>query len=246
MHAGSARAPGHGAAVSRPLGPRERTALHEAGHIVLLHLDGGWTVGCSISADGTAQTQAEFPLPARLTADQQHWWSAAIAAVQADRIAAPSHLAALAALPLPEGWPTALGASISQLLAYLWAGEIAEDMAGEAGSSTPVSEAAGLDRLRIAALETATRGGLRPGELAVSERQATAQLLARFRGDILRVAQALCEQGELDQDAITQLLHADTATALSPLGAALGTLGLLGLGGVLLDEVADSFDWFDA
>lgn len=234
--------------MSGNLGSRERTALHEAGHIVLLHLNGGRTVSCAITADGTALTQAEFPLPARLSPEQQRWWSAATAYVHADRHSYPSLHAALAALPLPmsEAGLSALGKSISQLLAYLWAGEIAEDMAGAAGPSTPGSEAAGLDRLRIATLETATRGGLRPGELAVSEREGTVKRLERFRGDILRIAHALYELGELDQATIARLLAADTATVLSPLGAALGTLGLLGLGGVLLDEVADSLDWFDS
>jgi hypothetical protein len=227
-------------------GSRERTALHEAGHIVLLHLNRGRTVSCAITADGTALTQAEFPLPSRLSPEQQRWWSAATAYVHADRHSYASLHTALTALPLPDGWQSALGQPISQLLAYLWAGEIAEDMAGAPGPSTTGSEAAGLDRLRIATLETATRGGLRPGELAVSERQATVQRLERFRGDILRIAQALYELGELDQATIAQLLAADSASALSPLGAALGTLGLLGLGGVLLDEVADSLDWFDS
>jgi hypothetical protein len=232
--------------MSGNLGSRERTALHEAGHIVLLHLNGGRTVSCAIAADGSALTQAEFPLPARLSPEQLRWWSAATAYVHADRQSYPSLHAALIALPLPEGWQSALGKSVSQLLAYLWAGEIAEDMAGAAGPSTPGSEAAGLDRLRIATLETATRGGLRPGELAVSEREGTVKRLERFRGDILRIAHTLYELGELDQATIARLLAADTATVLSPLGAALGTLGLLGLGGVLLDEVADSLDWFDS
>ena len=109
-----------------------------------------------------------------------------------------------------------------------------------------MSAAAGLDRLKIATIETATRGLLRPGELAVSERPRTAQRLGRFRGDLLRLAQALYELGELDQATIARLLAADTATVLSPLGAALGALALLGLGGVLLDEVADPGAWFDS
>jgi hypothetical protein len=225
---------------------RERTALHEAGHIVLLHLNGGRTVSCAIVADGTALAQAEFPLPATLSAQQQRWWTAATAYVHADRHSYPALQGALTGLPLPEGWQPALGKPIAQLLAYLWAGGIAEDMAATDEESSSMSEAAGLDRLKIATIETAARGLLRPGELAVSERPATAQRLGRFRGDILRLAQALYQLGELDQAAIARLLVADTQTVLSPLGAALGALGLLGLGGVLLDEVAASCDWFDS
>jgi hypothetical protein len=225
---------------------RERTALHAAGHIVLLHLDGGRTTGCAIAGDGSAIVQAQFTPPVRLSAEQQRWWSAVIAYVQADRDDYPALHAGLARLPLPGDWLPALGPAISQLLAYLWAGEIAEDMAGSAGEAAAGSDAAALDRLKIATIEAATRGMLRPGEQAVSERQGAARRLARFRGDILRLAQALYEQGELDQRTIARLLAADTSTVLSPLGAALGTLGLVGLGGVILDEIADSFDWFDS
>jgi hypothetical protein len=246
LGAGSAAGPGHRARMSGNPGPRVRTALHEAGHIVLLHLDGGRTAGCAILADGSAQTQAEFPPPARLSAEQQRWWRAATAYVQGDRHSYADLHGALSGVPLPAGWQAALAPSIAKLLAYLWAGEIAEDMAGGDDDASTGSEAAALDRLKIATLESATRGGLAAGEPAVSERQATAQRLERFRSDIMRLAQALYELGELDQGTIIQLLNAQTASPLSPLGTALATLGLAGLGAVLLDEVPDPFDWFDS
>lgn len=166
--------------------------------------------------------------------------------MQGDRHAYADLHGALAGVPLPAGWQEALGPAITRLLAYLWAGEIAEDMAGADDESTLGSEAAALDRLKIATLESATRGALATGEAAVSERQATAQRLERFRSDIMRLAQALHDQGELDQGAIIRLLNAETASPLSPFGAALATLGLAGLGAVLFDEVPDPFDWLDS
>jgi hypothetical protein len=228
------------------LDTRQRSALHEAGHMVILHLMGGRTLRCALAADGHAQAQWSFALPPALTSDQAAWWAVVTAFIHADHTTYPALHGRLMERTVPTAWAEHLSQPVMRLLEFLWAGEIAEAMAGDAAGPLGGTDQISLDRIKIAALELATPSLLRPGQVTVSERGRAVERLARVRGDVLHVATALYEHGELDADEIEHVLLQDTQTSLSPLASVLGVMGIMGLGGVLLDEVADSFDWFDS